>query len=627
MDANIIKLWAKKSDDSADRYPLLFHMLDTAAVCQKIWGKCLQKSAQQFMAKELAVSSESTMQWVSFLAGSHDIGKASPGFQSRSNAAKQELEKLGFDFEDVADVPHGIVSACVLPELFQGKLSTQLAKKLAVVLGGHHGVFPDSEEMKRWRLHLGTREWQNVRQALYENLGDLCGIKDLSAPSGEPGNAFYMLLAGLTSVADWIASNETFFPYKTEHTVDEHLDYAKEKALEALDKLGWTGWKPALTAAKVQELFPFINDVRPLQQEAITLANTIGSQFGLVIIEAPMGEGKTEAAIYLADNWVKCLGQKGYYFALPTMATSDQMFGRVEDYLIKRYPGDRVNFMLLHGHAALSAEFETLKDKFEVQNVNVDGSDLPYDRVPAGVVASEWFTYRKRGLLAPFGVGTIDQALLAVLQTRHVFVRLFGLAHKTIIIDEVHAYDAYMTTLMERLLEWLAALGSSVVLLSATLPKGRRDALLEAYVKGIRKEEKEVPLELDEIKYPRISWTDGSEFHAKTIGTSLNSTKELQIQMVSGDLPENGGEYVLGNQLQEALADGGCAAVICNTVDQAQKVYQALKHYFPVEDAGDGYPELDLLHARYLYGDRKKREERTLRRFGKPGERCFVRWN
>ncbi len=616
---NLQLFWAKKSEDSPDHYPLLFHMLDTAAVCEEIWGKCLQKSAQQFMAKELAVSSESARQWVSFLAGSHDIGKASPGFQSKSDTAKQELKKIGFDFEDVKDIPHGTVSACVLPDLFQSELSPQLAKKLAVVLGGHHGVFPNSEEMKRWRAWLGTREWQNVRKALCENLGVICGIKDLPAPSGEPGNAFYMFLAGLTSVADWIASNETFFPYKTEHTVDEHLDYAKGKALEALDKLGWTGWKPSLTAATVQELFPFIKDVRPLQQEAITLANRIGGQPGLVIIEAPMGEGKTEAAIYLADNWVKCLEQKGYYFALPTMATSDQMFGRVRSYLENRYhDNERINLMLLHGHAALSAEFETLKNKFEAQNVS---DDPGYDGAPADVVASEWFTYRKRGLLAPFGVGTIDQALLAVLQTRHVFVRLFGLAHKTIIIDEVHAYDAYMTTLMERLLEWLAALGSSVVLLSATLPKGRRDALLEAYVKGIRKEEIEVPLALDEIKYPRISWTDGSEFHAKTIGTSLYSTKELQIQMVSGDLPENGGEYILGKQLQETLADGGCVAVICNTVDQAQKVYQSLKPYFQGQDAGDGYPELDLLHARYLYGDRKKREERTLLRFGKPDEK------
>ncbi len=622
MDANILKLWAKKSDDSPDRYPLLFHMLDTAAVCEEIWGKCLQKSAQQFMAKELVVSLESARQWVSFLVGLHDIGKASPCFQSKSDTAKQELKQLGFDFEDVKDIPHGIVSACVLPDLFKGKLSQQLAGKLAIVLGGHHGVFPDSQTLKEGRRHLITGEWLNVRQELFKSLGDLCGIKDLPMLSTDPGNAFYMFLAGLTSVADWIASNETFFPYNTDHTVDEHLGYAKGKALEALNKLGWVGWKPATKSATFQELFPFIKDVRPLQQEAITLANTIDGHPELVIIESPMGEGKTEAAIYLADKWVNNLGQKGYYFALPTMATSDQMFGRVEDYLIKRYPDDKVNFMLLHGHAALSAEFKTLIDKFEVHVNADDNSDLSYDKAPAGVVASEWFTYRKRGLLAPFGVGTIDQALLAVLQTKHVFVRLFGLADKTIIIDEVHAYDAYMTTLMERLLEWLAALGSSVILLSATLPKGRKNALLEAYAKGIRKDGKSSS-KVKETKYPRISWTDGTEFDAQTIDTSPDSTKELQLQIVNGRLPVDSSEYALGEHLGRELLNGGCAAVICNTVDQAQKVYQALKPYFPIENAGDGFPELDLLHARYLYGDRKKREERTLLRFGKPGAKVL----
>src|SRR5207248_9773559 len=108
-----------------------------------------------------------------------------------------------------------------------------------------------------------------------------------------------------------------------------------------------------------------------------------------------------------------------------------------------------------------------------------------YDGAPAGVVAAEWFTHRKRGLLAPFGVGTVDQVLLAVLQTRHVFVRLFGLAHKTVVVDEVHAYDAYMTTLLERLLEWLGALEAPVVLLSATLPRERRDRLARAYGNGL----------------------------------------------------------------------------------------------------------------------------------------------
>src|SRR5262249_28337831 len=140
------------------------------------------------------------------------------------------------------------------------------------------------------------------------------------------------------------------------------------------------------------------------------------------------------------------------------------------------------HIQLLHGKAAIDADFETiLKEGAKVlkqQHIYGESEDAHGDNCTSSVIAGEWFTYRKRGLLAPFGVGTIDQALMAVLQTKHVFVRLFGLAHKTIIIDEVHAYDVYMSVLLERLLEWLAALESPVILLSATLPKQKRNALL-----------------------------------------------------------------------------------------------------------------------------------------------------
>ena len=97
-------------------------------------------------------------------------------------------------------------------------------------------------------------------------------------------------------------------------------------------------------------------------------------------------------------------------------------------------------------------------------------------------MADAWFAEdKKQGMLAPYAVGTIDQALLSVLQTKHGFLRLFGLAGKTVVLDEVHAYDAYISVLMVHLLKWLAALGCPVVLLSATLPKAKRGELLEAY--------------------------------------------------------------------------------------------------------------------------------------------------
>lgn len=429
-----------------------------------------------------------------------------------------------------------------------------------------------------------------------------------------------MFLAGFVSVADWIASNEECFPHAIKVPLSEHSDYARRQAGLALERLGWKGWRPPSTSAAFGQLFHFIDTPRPVQQEAATLAPELADQPALVVVEAPTGEGKTEAAIYLAEHWMSTTGQKGCYFALPTMATSDQMFGRVRDYLVSRYPDTNVNLMLLHGHAALSAEFQAIKKRmpeFSVTTVEADG-ERAYDGASPGVVASEWFTHRKRGLLAPFGVGTVDQVLLSVLQTRHVFVRLFGLASKTVLIDEVHAYDAYMTTLLERLLEWLAALGTSVVMLSATLPRARRDALLRTYARGLTGGDGDVPTEVSRTPYPRITWTVSGEYCARPIGTSQGSTRRLRLRWVDGELPEEGIQFTLGQQLKSALSDGGCAAVICNTVHQAQKVYQALKEWSP-DTADDGQPELDLLHARYLYGDRKKREERSLIRFGKPG--------
>jgi len=616
----VLNIWAKKDEENRFHYPLLYHMLDTVAVCREIWNSSLQDATKVWISNQLNLDEEIACRQISFWVGLHDIGKAMPDFQERSQVVKKELETAGFKFcIGKHNVYHGTASACILQALFKGSLRPELAKKVAVALGGHHGTFPRSDELRETRLNLGAGLWDEVRSELFDHIARICHVQDVSSPAGNPENAFYMVLAGLTSVADWIASNEEHFSYEVQHDVEAHFDYAGAKALEALKKLGWTGWQPASSPIiTINQLFPFITAIRPLQQESLNLSETITHQPGLVIIEAPMGEGKTEAAIYLTDSWMTNLKQRGCYFALPTMATSDQMFGRVANYINERYPGNLVNLMLLHGHAALSAEFDTLKEKFETKNMNPDSKDPTYDGVSPAVVASEWFTYRKRGLLAPFGVGTIDQALLAVLQTRHVFVRLFGLAHKTVIIDEIHAYDAYMTTLLERLLEWLAAMGSSVVLLSATLPGQRKDSLLQAYYRGAYGRLPDIPGEVSTTAYPRISWTSGESFGARSIETSDDSKKELLLRWVNGRLPEDEAVFELGPELQAALAEGGCAAVICNTVDRAQKVYQALKPYFPEADAGDGYPELDLLHARYLYGERKQREERTLLRFGKP---------
>jgi len=433
-----------------------------------------------------------------------------------------------------------------------------------------------------------------------------------------------MIFAGIVSVADWIGSNSTYFPCAVDdfglfERIDatEYFKYADRQAQKALTELGWTGWPKAEKKLSFAELFPELSayPLRGVQRAAIDVADLLTTP-SIVVIEAPMGEGKTEAAMYLADRWNVMLDQRGIYFALPTQATSNQMFGRVRRFLGARFSGN-ILLQLLHGHAALSEEFDSLLKKgaelSKFGSVFVD-DHCSDGNCQGGVAAAEWFTYRKRGLLAPFGVGTVDQALLAVLQTRHVFVRLFGLSHKTIIIDEVHAYDAYMSKLLECLLEWLAALGSPVILLSATLPKVRRRALINAYRRGLgctaTGESAELPAE---CPYPRLSWAAVDKQNEDAIPVSNESTRKLDLLWVDGRTPTSPeAPFALGEHLKTVLAGGGCAAVICNTVNRAQQVYTALKPYFE-----EG--ELDLFHARFLFGERSSREKSALARFGKEG--------
>jgi len=618
----LLLFWAKRSEAPEIHYPLLSHMLDVAAVAQEMWDGTLHPEARQFFAKQLGLSEHETGLTLSFWAGLHDLGKASPGFQIKSETARQRLEARGFVFYGYAlSESHGIVTARALTELFKScKYPPHLGRQVATVIGGHHGIFPRSHDVKSARAE--SINWRDVRTELFEAITKILSMPGDLPIKGNPEPAFFMSLAGLTSVADWIGSNEDFFPIDQPSFFEVLPELSRKKARRALERLGWIGWHPPERKTEFKQLFSFIDLIRPLQNEAIGLAVSLENSPGLVVIEAPTGEGKTEAAMYLADCWMTALGQKGLYFALPTQATSNQMFSRVTHFVQNRYPSQTVNLQLLHGHASLSAEFEVLKRSFAnvFEPKGIGENEKAYDGVSASVVAADWFTYRKRGLLAPFGVGTIDQVLLAVLQTRHVFVRLFGLTGKTVIFDEVHAYDAYMTTLLERLLEWLASLGSSAILLSATLPLHRRNDLLEAYQRGLTQKEdgrqEEKRGKPQDACYPRISWITSKQHGAKQIGTSPQSARVLNIEWVNGTMNDGEHGFSLGERLQAALSRGGCAAVICNTVDRAQEVYRALKSYFP-DTAGDGYPELDLLHARFLFGERERREKRTLSRFGK----------
>ena len=487
---------------------------------------------------------------------------------------------------------HGVISAYALTDLFEMRtgLPRCLAGQVARAVGGHHGAWPHPQDLAA--LHsgdVGDEGWVSTRTALLQAMQEIYyppAVGQLGSTQQET-NALLTLLSGLTSTADWIGSMDRYFPYTTAPLEPkEYAEKSAARARTALEELGWTGWQPPTIPVHFQELFGF--DPRPMQQAVVHLAEQLAEP-GLIIIEAPTGEGKTEAALYLADHWSRTCQQRGLYVAMPTMATSNQMFGRVTKVLAQSYPTDLINVHLVHSQAQWRDDVRTLR---------IATTD---ERQGGTIAAMSWFLPRKRSLLAPFGVGTVDQALLSVLQARHFFVRLFGLSHKTVIFDEVHAYDTYMSTIFQRLLGWLSAMGTSVIILSATLPAETRQKLLRAYAG-------DPSIPLPDVLYPAISWATEDRVEVRPLEAPAQRTVALEWS--------NRSVETITQRLANELREGGCAAVICTTVKRAQEVYLALKKadIVPPED-------LMLFHARFPFVWREKIEQQVLDRFGKNGNR------
>jgi CRISPR-associated endonuclease/helicase Cas3 len=615
LPAELFCLWAKLGQETwPEKYhPLICHLIDVGQVAQMLWDHVFRSRIKSWIAKQLNLTPEEAGKWFAFWVGAHDIGKACPGFQVRGGDARmaqlQTLLAQPIWEYPLGNTPgHGDMSATILvAELTSGgnsfaPLARPSAIKIAVAVGGHHGLFCPT--WNQITLPLGNEPWRKVRHAILEELARQLGLVGLKAPQPKGSNneqALWMYLAGLTSVADWIGSNQTFFePYgKPERaangfSIDDYSRHSKNQAGLALETLGWLGRAEDNTPRTFTDIFPAIKTPRPLQVEIEHIAQAM-TEPTLVIVEAPMGEGKTEAAWYVADRWDR-LGGQGCYVALPTMATSNQMFERVAQFLQQR--AGLSNVQLLHGKAQLNERFEKLRYQARIYDENQENG---------AVVAEGWFAANKKhGLLAPFGVGTIDQSLMAVLQTKHVFVRLFGLAGKCIILDEVHAYDTYMTTLLERLLQWLSALGCPVVLLSATLPKERRLQLFKAYVG--ESEDSEM-VEPNDVPYPRITMASANQ-PPKAVAILADPTRSRTVAL------DWLAEESLACRLQEALKEGGCACLIRNTVGLAQQTYSRLKAAFADEIAGKQM-EIYLFHARFPFGQRQKIEEDVLTLFGK----------
>ena len=339
------------------------------------------------------------------------------------------------------------------------------------MIGSHHGRFDRPADLRR--LYQRNRRdehpsWIDYRAAALQLLTRLLLLGGWPT-SIEPPNlsASIMALTGFTILCDWIGSDSQHFQPADHLPLDEYVIESRQQAVEAVTAAGFLQPGSSVASFCFRELFPGIFSPRPLQLAVDLIPTEMLREHCLVVIEAPTGEGKTEAALALARKIAAQRGMDELYYALPTAATSNQMFDRVNRYIHDNLRLDQ-QAKLVHSQAFL------LSDRIRLHPLSTAVRNL-----------QKWFRTglrrKSEHYWQPWS-GNHRPGQLGALNVAHNALRLVGLAGKTVILDEVHAYDAYMTTIIERLLEWLSAMGTTVILLSATLPRNRMNSLAKAYI-------------------------------------------------------------------------------------------------------------------------------------------------
>ena len=466
-------LWGKTSKTSSDYHPAIYHMLDVAHIAQQMLSSQANPRWRNVLATALNVPPESLIEWLPWLIALHDIGKISVPFQALNEFHRSRLEQEGFDFGKYGTeykMHHTIVGRIVLEPWAKETFGKNRAWRhiFLDMVAGHHGKYQsgDSTAERQWKSLKEDEQWAKLRTEAIELLRRLLLI-NLPTTWSNPQNlsAAIVALNGFTILCDWLGSDEQYFSPRPFMPPTEYIGHSKSKARARVVDAGF--FVPTLSQAPTDFKALFSGwEPRPLQTAVAQIHDNILAAPTLTIIESLTGEGKTEAALTLAHRIGRLRQTDELYIALPTTATSNAMFKRLQTHLRDNLHLD-AKVSLIHGQAFL------VEDDLRIEPLsNEDGEQL---------ASLEWFAPKKRALLAPFGVGTVDQAELAALNVKHNALRLIGLAGKVVILDEVHAYDTYMTTIIQAMLEWLSALGASVILLSATLPLSKRRELIQAY--------------------------------------------------------------------------------------------------------------------------------------------------
>lgn len=582
-----IHFWAKTTADGRPGISVRDHCLNVGCVAEALIARIPQQIHQLLPPGATA------------LASLHDVGKVSPGFQQK---CPLWMVKNSFPPQP-AETDHAKVSQWFLQQWFDAE--ARKLKRWLMAVGAHHGQSkgPWIKDCRGGGIALtgttGEQDWQRAREQLADEVTAFFGVlsrADLLPGEKSPDDAVLALFAGLVAVADWIGSDEHFFSPRADGPV---LTSEKRRNLAA-DAVTAIGFDPAPRVHTVgfAELFRPLASPNQLQ----ALAAEHCAQPGLWIIEAPMGCGKTEAALLAASRAIESSNARGIYFALPTQTTSNRIHTRVGNWM-ENLLQQGATLRLAHGASWLEdKQVLRVRPSARFENETEEDQENPW-------AAQYWFSSARRALLTSFGVGTVDQALLGVVAAKHFFVRLFGLAGKVVVLDEVHSYDLYTGTLLDILVEQLLQLRCTVIVLSATLTRERREQLIMAARRAFSSslgEPSAASPRVSSTAYPLLSGVNANGQVIEIPVPEVTAPKPI-IRLRCSDIP-------FGEAAAECAQRAEAGQVVLwvrDTVDAAQRSLDAVR-----STMREGGPHTVLLHSRFPWFQRDRLERIWLRRLG-----------
>ncbi len=580
-------------------HPAVFHMLDVAAVAQA-W-----LTANKPKIPGLTDIGEAAWPAIVVLIALHDIGKFSRPFQAK----REDLWPVSLGVYKKHDIPRHDTAGFVLltEQKFEQMLAPVLGRlhvldgpKLLRAVCGHHGS-PPLEDMPR---HSYCPVSRAAAVAFISDLLTLLNPAPLPPLSEDDVIALSWWLAGLTVLADWIGSAEEWFPYAVEaKTLADYWPETCKQAARAVAEAGVTRLPASATSPKTALLGSY--DPTPVQEFVAKVDLGASATPALVIIEDQTGSGKTEAALLLAHRLMQEKSAQGLFVALPAMATANALHERLGRYYTALFaPGKTPSLVLAHGKRQLNDRFAEalLRGRAGPERAEADADETASEQCAAWIGED-----RRRSFLADCGVGTIDQALHGVLPTRHAPLRLFGLSRRVLIIDEAHAYDAYMQQELFRLVEFQARQGGSTIILSATLAHTDRQNLVNVFNKACGNAQ----VSCNGNDYPLVTSVTAAGAGEYAVDPRPGLARQVQVHRLA--------DAAAAIATVTAAAQRNAAVGwIRNTVDDAVAAYEAL--------VAQGVAAT-LFHARFAMGNRLAVEEAVQARFGKtsqPDERAHV---